>query len=112
MHSGNLDRRGDFYSPTETPDGYGGTESGWLLEFSSWLKFKHLHGGEGVISGRLENKSRSIVSIRESPDSERVESDWYVDIDGEKYNIREDAKLSEDRKFYEFLVEGGVAVGN
>tara|TARA_R110002012_G_scaffold101777_4_gene241148 strand:- start:1839 stop:2180 length:342 start_codon:yes stop_codon:yes gene_type:complete len=109
---GKLDRRIAFYSPISSSGGYGGTEYGWNLEFEVWTNVRYLKGGESVMAGRLEGKRPVVLTLRKSIDSVSISSNWKCNFDHMDFNIREAPKQSDDRLYVEFMVEGGVAVGN
>lgn len=112
MPAGKLNRRLRFEARAEVNDGAGNMVSGdWAHEFDAWANLSMLRGGESVLAARLESRQPAIVTIRNSRNARRVNSDWRIvdSRDGRIYNIRENPKESSDRADLEMLVEAGVA---
>lgn len=111
MTAGKLYERVTFDSPTETPDGYGGTISGWTEEFTVRAGYRRLRGGETVLASRLSGTQPTIIKVRQSSDTKRVTTDWRARDarSGEVFNIRSPIE-SDDRAYLEFIAESGVAV--
>ena len=64
-----------------------------------------LRGGETVMQSRMQSRSPVILTVRRSPDAERITSEWRAVIDGRFYEVREDWRPTEDRLFVEMLAE-------
>ena len=107
--AGAMDRRATFYSPVAKSDGQGGREDGWKNEFTVWSEFRFLRGSEPVVSARLTGKQPTVIKVRRSPDTDKINTDWHIEEDGVKYNIRSIIR-TDDRRFYEMTAESGVAV--
>lgn len=60
------------------------------------------------MGARLQGRQPVILTLRKSPDSDRITPEWRAEIDGRAYNIREHGRPSENRMYVEMLAEGGV----
>ncbi len=111
MPAGKLVERVTFRSPVAAPDGLGGTIYGWNDEFTYRAGYQRLRGSETVQAARLEGRQPTVITVRASKDSRRVDTDWsIVDVrTGEKFNIRS-REITPDRQHIQFLAESGVAV--
>lgn len=111
MDAGRLDRRFSFFRRVEREDGAGNTVAEYVLQFSQAGNRKWQRGGETVLAARLESRQPVILTIRKSVQAGAVNSDWRVvdDRDGTIYNVRENPRASDDRGYFEFLAESGVA---
>jgi len=87
---GRLDRRVAFDSPTQTPNGQGGTISGWSEQMQVWASYRFLRGGEVVQAARLEGRQPVVVAIRSSTAARQITPEWRMrDLrDGTIYAIR------------------------
>lgn len=111
MDAGKLYERVAFDSPLESSDGQGGGEDGWQEAFSCRANYRRLRGGERVQASRLEGVQPTVITVRRSSQSDAVTTDWRIrDVrSGETFNIRTKVR-TDDRAFYEFTCESGVAV--
>ncbi len=112
MRSGKLIERVTFRSPAEpVSDGQGGMVDGWNDEFTYRAGFQRLRGSETVQAARLSGRQPTVITVRSSADSRRVDTDWSI-VDtrtGETFNIRS-REITPDRQYVQFLAESGVAV--
>lgn len=74
--AGKLDRRVAFDAPTASPNGQGGTVSGWAERLQVWAGFRFLRGGEVVQSARLEGRQPVVVTIRSSAAAKLITPEW------------------------------------
>lgn len=110
--AGKMDRRIRFERREDVDDGYGNTVAGdWTPQFEQAAHRQWLRGGESVFAARLESRQPAIITVRDSAQARSVTADWRaVDTrDGRIYNIRENPKESDDRRFLEMLAESGVS---
>lgn len=110
MKSGQLNNRAAFHSPLAGKDAAGQIENGFAAEFIVWANVVFRRGGEGVFAARLEAKSPAIITVRASTESLEIRPSWAVDIGGERFNVRERPRFTDDRLYLEFLAETGGAV--
>ena len=100
-----LDRRATFQRPFEERDADGMLVQRYDAQFTVWTHVRFLKGGETVMQSRMQSKSPVILTVRRSPDTERITSEWRAVIDGRVYEVREDWRPTEDRLFVEMLAE-------
>ncbi|UIK05009.1 head-tail adaptor protein [Neorhizobium galegae] len=110
----NLNQRVAFDALVRSPDGHGGTTTGWgapEAAVMAWAHFRYLRGGEAVQAARLAGRQPMVVTIRKSAAAAQITNDWRMrDVcTGAIYNIRAIVP-TDDRGFLELTVEGGVAV--
>ncbi|MEF2549999.1 head-tail adaptor protein [Aurantimonas sp. A2-1-M11] len=108
--AGQLKHRLSFRSPVSVPDGYGGTTDGFAEQFVVSARRQFLRGSEAVQAARLEGRQPVILTVRRSPDTETITTDWQaVDArEGTAYQIRS-VEPTEDRAWLDMLCESGVA---
>ena len=105
MNAGSLDRRAAFAIPFEARDEDGQLVQRHDVQFTVWCGVKWLRGGEAVMQSRMQSRSPAILTVRNTPDTRRITSEWQATIAGRVFEIREDPRPSDDRGFLEFLVE-------
>ncbi|MER9883101.1 head-tail adaptor protein [Mesorhizobium sp. M0118] len=112
MAAGRLDQRLQFSKRVALDDGAGNTEGAFVPQFEMAARRLVLRGGETVMSGRLQNVQKVILTIRNCNQARAITAGWKAqDLrSGVEYAIHEDPQISEDRGFLEFLAESGVAV--
>lgn len=71
-----------------------------------WCNVRWLRGGESVMQARMTAKSPAIVTVRTSSLSRQITSEWRMLIDGREFDVKEHPRESDDRAFFELLVEG------
>lgn len=108
--AGHLDRRVTLEKPTATPDGMGGTEAGWETVAEVGAGFRYLRGTEAVMAGRLQGRLTAVVTIKRSPTTAAVTTDWRLSegTPATIWNVRS-VIPSDDRDFLELTCESGVA---
>ncbi len=111
MKAGERDKRVTFFSPIEVQNGSGGTEEGWVKEFTRWTGVLNLRGGEEVQAARLEAKRPVIFTVLYDSGTEQIGPDWKAEFDGMEFNIREFPVLSDNRLNLEFRADGNVKAG-
>ena len=110
VKAGDMKDRVALQRPIQTPDGMGGTETGWQDVAEVWANFRYLRGGETVLASRLQGRLTAVITIRESADTRAVTADWRL-RDARKatiWNIRSFIP-SDDDAFLELTCESGVA---
>lgn len=110
MSAGSLNNRAAFKRPPDTEDEFAQVENGFQSAFTIMAGVTFRRGGEGVLAARLEARSPAIIRVRASTQTKTITAGWVVDIDGERFNIRETPRLTKNRLYYEFLAETGVSV--
>jgi len=105
MDAGQLTKRARFRAPIKgrTPGGQRITEM--RDRFTVWAKLTPMRGGEAVMQARLASRSPCSVTVRRTPDTVQISSEWDVVIDGRTYHLKEDPRESQDRAFLDMLVE-------
>lgn len=114
MRTADLTYRVAFDPPLDSPDGHGGTETGWD-ETSALLArahFRWLRGGETVQAARLQGRQPVVVTIRNHEAARTITSGWRMrDLTtGEAFNVRTAPVMTDDRMWLEITAERGVAV--
>ena len=102
---GDLTKRATFQQPFEERDADGMLVQRYDDQFTVWAHVRHLRGGETVMQSRMQSKSPVILTVRRSPDAERITSEWRAVIDGRVYEVREDWQPTDDRLYLEMLSE-------
>lgn len=107
MEAGNLTQLATFQSPVQSADDDGQLHQGWRDEFTIWVNVKYLRGGEAVMQARMQSHTPAILTVRASPQSRRITSEWRAAIDGRVFEVKEDPRPTQDRAWLELLVEAG-----
>lgn len=105
MNPGKLDRRAAFAAPFEARDDDGQIVQRHDEQFTVWCGVRWLRGGEAVMQSRMQSRSPAILTVRKTPDTDRITSEWRVLVDGRDFDIQEDPRASDDRGFLEMLAE-------
>lgn len=93
-------------------DDYGNPETGFVDAFTVWAKLLPLRGGEQVMAARLEGRQPWIITVRRTPETEQITTDWRAvnaDNAAQTFNVRS-VTPSPARDIIDLLVEEGVAV--
>lgn len=99
-----------FDKRTDAGDGFGNTVSDWAEQFRCRAAYRHLRGGETVISGRLTGRHPQLITVRASVRTRQIDADWRArdTRTGDVFNIR-DVTHETDRAWITLLVEKGAA---
>jgi SPP1 family predicted phage head-tail adaptor len=110
MSAGSLEERVFLQRRISTPNGLGGTTSGWQDVFETRAHFRYLRGGETVLAGRLQGRLTIVATIPSHDTARQVTPDWRVRDAraGTIWNVRS-VIPSNDRAFLELTCESGVA---
>ena len=103
--AGRLTKRATLLEPIEAVDADGQLVQSWAERDTVWCNIRWLRGGESVMQARLASKSPAIVTVRSSALTRRVTSEWKLRIDGHEFDAKEDPRETDDRAFFEVLVE-------
>lgn len=112
MQAGKLRHRLRFEARGgQDPDEHGIAESDWAEQFTVAAAVQPTFGGEAVTAARLEGRQPMIITVRASPDTRQITTDWRAtDIhSGDVLNIRSVADPDDRRQWIEMLAEKGVA---
>ena len=113
MQAGELRQLVGFYKRVEVDDGAGNSvaDFGLAPEFTAAAAIVPRLGGEAILAGRLEGKNAVNITVRYSPRTATVTTDWKAkDMDTEaEYNIRSIINPDRRKIFLEMLAEEGVA---
>jgi SPP1 family predicted phage head-tail adaptor len=107
MKTGQLTKRATLLEPFQERDSDGQLVQGETGRGTVWANMRPLRGGESVMQSRMLSRSPAIVTVRKSPMTTPITSEWSVIVDGRDYKVREDPRETDDRAFLEFLVEAG-----
>lgn len=97
--------RGTFAAPIEGLDEDRQPIIRYDDQFTVWTGVRWLRGTEAVMQARMQSRSPAILTVRRSPDTDRITSEWRVLIDGRKFDVKEDPRQSDDRGYLEMLAE-------
>lgn len=106
MTAGQLTKRATLLMPVEYLDEDRQPIQRYDDQGTVWCNVRWLRGGESVMQARMTAKSPAIVTVRASSLSRRVTSEWRMLIDGRDFDVKEHPRESDDRAFFEVLVEG------
>lgn len=109
--AGDLTKRATFQRPHKAADADGNPIQAWPTVFTAWANLRPLRGGESVMAARMDSRSPAILTFRASSQSRQVTSEWRVVVDGRVYECREDPRETQDRAYFEMLIEGGGNAG-
>ena len=107
-----LDYRAAFTAPVmagETdPDGQ--PISGYVEQFEVWCGVQWKRGGEAVEQARMQSRSPAILTVRDTPDTRRITSEWQVTMKngpfaGRLFEVKEDPTPTDDRGYLQMLAE-------
>ena len=119
--TGKLRDRVAFDSPTESPDGSGGVETGWHHAFTRPGEFIYQRGSEAVDAARAQGRAAYKLRVRSSAKTREITTAWRVrdvlrqefndqgDCVAGVYNIREVDTVT-DRAWVYLVIESGVAI--
>jgi head-tail adaptor len=114
--AGSLRYRLRFAERDTVDDEYGNPSTGWIDRFTVAGNITAKVGGEAVDAARLAGRQPVILTVRRSPDTRQVTTDWKAtEIDsGTEFNIRTaiDPFIgnSNHGMWIEMIAETGVAV--
>lgn len=97
--------RAAFAAPFEDTDADGQIVQSYVEQFTVWAGVRWLRGGETVMQSRMQSRSPAILTVRKSPDTDRITSEWRVLVDGRDFDVKEDPRPSDDRGYLEMLAE-------
>lgn len=83
---------------------------GWVTQFTVRAAYRHLRGGEEIVSGRLQGVHTQVVIVRASSRTRQITPGWrLIDArDGTVFNVR-DVTAETDRMWVSLLCQRGVA---
>lgn len=105
MSAGKLNKRAAFSAPFEERDDDGQLVQRYDVQFTVWAGIRWLRGGESVMQSRMQSRSPAILTVRATPDTRRITSEWRVLVDGRDFDVKEDPRETEDRGYLEMLIE-------
>lgn len=105
MDAGQLTKRATLMEQVEAVDADGQVIQSWRDRGTVWCNVRWLRGGESVMQARLASKSPAIVTVRASTLTRPITSEWKLRIDGREFDAKEDPRETDDRAFFEVLVE-------
>lgn len=100
-----------FERREQMDDGAGNMVGDWVEQFQCAANLEPKFGTESVMAGRLTGVSTFVLTVRYSPQSKRVTTDWRARNvrTGVLYNIRAITDAMETHQWLEMLVQSGVA---
>ncbi|WP_313350178.1 phage head closure protein [Paracoccus sp. (in: a-proteobacteria)] len=105
MTAGQLTKRATLLEPVEAVDADGQVVQSWTDRGLVWCNLAPRRGGESVMQARMESKNPAIITVRASTLTREITSEWQMQIDGRKYDVREDPQETADRAFLQFYAE-------
>lgn len=106
MDAGQLDRRVTFQAYVLIETDMGGVIEGCEDRFILWAHVRYLRGSEAVMQARLVSKAPVIITVRRSPQSVGITSEWRAVVGSVIFDLKEDPRPSENGRFLEVLAEG------
>jgi len=105
-----LQDRFAFDAPTSTPNGQGGTISGWAVQHECWAGVTYLRGTEPVIAARLVGVQPVVIRIRNCAAAREIGNDWRArDLrTGTEYAVKGNPVPTDDRAFLDIMATSGV----
>ena len=97
--------RATFQEPFEADDADGRVIQRYDDRFQDRVTIRFLRGGESVMQARLESRNPVIIGVRNSERARQVTSEWRIVIDGRAYDLKEDPRPTESRRYLEMLAE-------
>lgn len=100
--------RATFRNPVSERD-----EDGQIIQryddaFNDRVEIKFLRGTEAVMQARLNSRSPVILTVRNSSQARAVTSEWTVEANGKLYDLKEDPRPTENRRWLEMLAEARI----
>jgi head-tail adaptor len=114
--AGSLRYRLKFAERDTTEDEYGNASTGWAERFTVSANITAKVGGEAIDAARLAGRQPVIISVRRSPDTRQITTDWKATEveNGTEFNIRTaiDPFVGDSQHgiWIEMIAETGVAV--
>lgn len=107
--AGKFRRRLQFRQRALVSDGYGNVEGDFETVFTEQARVVPRFGSEAVLSSRLQGRQPYTVTVRASPQTRQVTTDWqaFDATANATYNIRSVAE-DEGRREIDMLVETGT----
>lgn len=112
MTAGSLDYRASFGEPVSTDgsDLDGAPISGHAPQFAVWCGVQWKRGGEAVEQARMQSRSPAILTVRDTPDTRRITSEWRVTVEngpfaGRVFDVKEDPTPGKVAGYLEMLAE-------
>lgn len=101
-----LTRRAAFYAyPKIERDPDGRRFGPRTHQFTVSANVLPIRGGESIMQARMVSKNPAIVTVRLSEQTRQITAEWEIEIDGQKYDVKERPRESADRAFLEMLTE-------
>lgn len=101
-----LTQRAAFYEPFEERDADGMLVQSWLLRLTCAAHVTWLRGGETVMAARMQSKNPIIITVRDTPASRTITSEWRAEIGGKTFALKEDPRPDQERRLLAMLAEG------
>lgn len=95
MRAGRLSARVAFDARADADDGHGNRVGAWQERFVVSARVVPRIGGESVVGARLAGVQPLEITVRASPQTRAIGSDWRVRHGGETYLITAPPALSE-----------------
>jgi head-tail adaptor len=109
MPAGRLNKRVRFEREEQSPDGAGGYDLAWLMDFICWGGLQLERGREKIDAGRIAESTAGVLTIRSSNESRALTTSHRVIIDEEEWNVRSIANEDQRNKYLSIVVEKGGA---
>lgn len=92
-------------------DPLGNVQTTWSEQFVTAARITPRLGGESVMASRLAGRQPVVITVRSSPSTKLISSDWRArDVrSGKVYNVRAIANVDERHRQFDILAEEGVA---
>lgn len=105
MKAGTLNKRARFQSLVSTPDGAGGSTTGWADYVTVWAQLSPERAREKIQQGRIADAQAGVLRVRSSTATRLIDGTYRVLVDGVVYNVRGAANPDQRNDMIELVVE-------
>lgn len=106
MKTSDLNRRITIFEPNPRKDADGKVIQDWTDHGKVWANIQHRPGSEAFQQARMEARDPATVAVRVSFLTRRMTSQWRIETDNSRYEIKGNPFRSQDNAFVIFQVEG------
>jgi SPP1 family predicted phage head-tail adaptor len=105
VRAGSLNKRATFQSLVTTPDGAGGSTTGWADYVTVWAQLSPERAREKIQQGRIADNQAGVLRVRSSTATRLIDGTYRVLVDGVVFNVRSNINPDSRNDMLEFLIE-------